>query len=79
VPWFASLIAHRIFASGPAAGQHSLRLVDSEADFDGYLPVVNLVLLDAPASFDNLEPAKVLNCLAGTFERGVDGVLDALG
>jgi hypothetical protein len=41
--------------------------------------VFGLILLDAPAGFDNLEPAQVLNGFASAFERGIDGILDAFG
>ncbi len=33
------------------------KLRDRETDFEGDLPVFDLVLLDAPTGFDNLEPA----------------------
>jgi hypothetical protein len=35
--------------------RHGFGLLDGETDFDGDLPVFNLVLLDAPAGFENLE------------------------
>jgi len=34
-----------------------MRLLDHETDLDGDLPAFDLVLLDAPAGFDHLEPA----------------------
>ena len=59
--------------------QHGLGLLDGETHLDGDLPLIDLVLVDAPAGFDDLEPAQVLKGPAGAFERGVDGMLDALG
>ena len=59
--------------------RHGLGLLDGETDLDGDLPVIDLVLLDAPAGFDNPEPAWVLIGFTGAFKRGVDGLLDAIG
>jgi hypothetical protein len=56
-----------------------LGLPYGETDLDGDLPMFDPVLLDAPAGLDHLEPAQALNGLAGALERGVDGILDALG
>ena len=41
--------------------------------------MADLIRLNTPAGFDNLEPTQVLYGLAGAFDCGVDGLLDASG
>lgn len=52
---------------------------DGEADLERHLPEVNLAFVDAPASFDDLEPAQVLDRFLGAFERTLDSILNGGG
>src|ERR1035437_8315110 len=54
----------------PRSGFHG------EADFDGYLPVIHLSLVDIAARFDHLEPAQVLDGLVRALNGPGNSVLD---
>jgi len=57
--------------------QRGSELLDGETDLYRDLPMINLVFINAPAGFDYLEPAQVLDGFPCAFQRGVDGVLNA--
>jgi hypothetical protein len=47
-----------------------------EADFDGYLPVMHLSLVNVAARFDHLEPAQVLDGFVCALNGLVNGILN---
>ena len=55
-------------ANGPRSAFHR------ETDFDGYLPVMHLSLVNVSAGFDHLEPAQVLD----RFVRALNGLSDGV-
>src|ERR687891_728779 len=45
-------------------------IVQPKAELDRYLPIIDLVVLDVPASFDDLEPMQIMQGL-GRFRDGI--------
>ena len=53
-------------------------LFQAEANLDGHLPVMHPTFVDIAASFDHLEPAKILQCFVRPFDGALHGILDCL-
>ena len=56
---------------------HKLWIFYREADFQGYLPMSHLVLVNLPACFHYLKPSHIVYCLACPLERVIDGIFNS--